>query len=484
MTYADITGRKEKNGCPASVRPRVVVVDDDPAVGGLLSGALNRDGFEVEVFCNSIAALEAFDDLKADLLVADWIMPGLDGLTLIDSLRDRYPSLPAMLITSYGDHDDVRQACEAGRVDAILSKPFDLRNFLLTVRSFLDKEVSRPEKGNAVFEPGGVWISGSPRKKLLGGWSAVAGRETYFEMILESVLDAVLMVEKNGRISYLNRGAMRIFGFTGQQKLSSLSLGDICPVDSPLLRTLADFFRPHPPVEEQSEAFFKRLDGERFYSIYSSSLFWADSQEPSLLLVIKDINDCLKIEEWVSEKNRNLEILAITDPLTGLYNRRHLDHRLGEEFRRVDRYKSALSLVMIDFDYFKRINDLYGHLTGDKVLQAAARIMAKALRDVDTLARWGGEEFMALLPETNAETGLAVVRRLHRLLGDQGQWAKLCPDLDVTVSIGLVSLPWPDRPSDIEMALEILDQALYKAKNHGRNCIVQYFDQTDSFAVA
>ncbi len=291
------------------------------------------------------------------------------------------------------------------------------------------------------------------------------------------------MVDKDSRIVYYNRGAGRMFGFTGKET-GPLSLADICPKDNPLSKTAAGFFLPHPPVEEQNEAFFQRADGERFYTIFSSSLFSMEGREPTLLLVIKDIHNRYISEERVSKKNRSLEVMAITDPLTGLYNRRHLDRRLNEEFKRLSRSGGCLTLVMLDFDHFKNINDIFGHLTGDRVLKTAAKTMAKVLRQGDTLARWGGEEFMALLPQTEAGKALAVVRRLHQTVGEKNQWAKLEPGLEVTVSMGLVSLPWADgNTTTIEQALEILDQALYTAKDSGRNRIVRYLGSHGLFEV-
>ena len=465
-------------------RPLVMVVDDDPIIGCVLAGALNRGGFDVEVYNNPIEALEAFDRLEVSLVVVDWIMPGLDGLSLVDALRDKVHNLPAMLITSYGGHEAVRQARSAGRVDAVLTKPFDLRSFLKTVTSFLTRQARGEwEADRPAPSRNGSWgyVDEPVRTRSVDSWQALSGRESYFEQILESVIDAVIMVDKTGRIIYYNRGARRMFGFR-EAAAADLHLTEVCPDDSSLPSTLAQYFKPHPPVEEQSEAFFRRASGERFYTVFSISLFDPDYQEPAALLVIKDINDRHIMEQRVTEKTRNLEILAVTDPLTGIFNRRHFDRRLEEEYRRVERYNSHLTLIMIDFDHFKLINDLFGHLTGDKVLNLAATEMTRALRDVDILARWGGEEFMALLPETPAGTGLKVARRLHYLIGNSPHWKELSPELKVTVSMGLVSLPWT-RQASIDQTVKVLDRALYRAKDAGRDCIVRYLDETDEFEI-
>jgi diguanylate cyclase (GGDEF)-like protein len=142
----------------------------------------------------------------------------------------------------------------------------------------------------------------------------------------------------------------------------------------------------------------------------------------------------------------------------------------------MERYHSPLSLIMIDFDHFKIINDTFGHLIGDKVLSGAATELTRGLRDVDTLARWGGEEFMVLLPDTGEETALMVAKRLHSLIGASGKWAAFADGLEVTVSLGLLSLPWSKTPMSISRVIDVLDKTLYQAKEKGRNRISRYLD--------
>ncbi|MDR2947524.1 MAG: GGDEF domain-containing protein, partial [Candidatus Adiutrix sp.] len=197
-------------------------------------------------------------------------------------------------------------------------------------------------------------------------------------------------------------------------------------------------------------------------------------------LVIRDTKPYQKaLRDY--EKKRDMETLALTDSLTGLYNRRYFDRRLGEELKRAERYGSPLALIMIDFDHFKEVNDLFGHLVGDEVLVTASRILSRGLRDVDALVRWGGEEFMIIMPETGVETSLKAAVRLHALIGEAQEWRSLAPGLAVTVSMGLVNIPWAEGPLSANQVLSMLDQALYKAKNNGRNQIIRYIAERDAF---
>jgi diguanylate cyclase (GGDEF)-like protein len=168
--------------------------------------------------------------------------------------------------------------------------------------------------------------------------------------------------------------------------------------------------------------------------------------------------------------------LAITDPLTGLANHRQFYDQLAREFRRSQRYRRPLTLLMLDLDRFKHFNDTYGHLAGDQALRETAGVLRQNARSVDLLARYGGEEFAIILPETEAERALIQAERVrssvagHTLSGLEGEAAK-----GVTVSIGVASLA--PRMRRIEDLVQAADQALYRAKSSGRNRIVVATDE-------
>jgi len=160
--------------------------------------------------------------------------------------------------------------------------------------------------------------------------------------------------------------------------------------------------------------------------------------------------------------NRELKRLSETDLLTGLYNRALLDARLRQEFERARRYGRPLSLVMLDIDHFKAINDEFGHLMGDKMLQVIAALARASLRTTDVLGRWGGEEFLVLCPETTAEDALAVAERIRAAVA-QGQYPSRRAH---SVSAGVASLGPQDS---VDTLLQRADTALYQAKNSGRD---------------
>ena len=161
-----------------------------------------------------------------------------------------------------------------------------------------------------------------------------------------------------------------------------------------------------------------------------------------------------------------IERMAITDGLTGLFNHRNFQERLTDEFRRFERFSSPLSLLLIDIDFFKKINDSFGHPAGDEVLRGVSRIIRDTIRNVDIPARYGGEEFAALLPGTNQEGALKMAERLREIIAEK-RFRIEEKELRVSVSIGTATSPH-DAGTKEEL-VEKADKALYYAKKNGRN---------------
>jgi len=191
------------------------------------------------------------------------------------------------------------------------------------------------------------------------------------------------------------------------------------------------------------------------------------------------------LQERLHDVQRKLEEQSITDSLTGLKNRRFFDERLHEEFRRAQRYGDYLSLIMIDLDHFKEVNDRFGHPSGDAVLQEASSLIRASIRDPDICARYGGEEFAVILPKTHMSGALAVAERIWRELAAKEYVippnapssaavdAAANRTVRVTASLGIAFYPSKDITTG-ELLLRFADQALYQAKRAGRNTICLY----------
>jgi len=161
--------------------------------------------------------------------------------------------------------------------------------------------------------------------------------------------------------------------------------------------------------------------------------------------------------------------LSVTDPLTGLYNRRHFDNMIEREFLRAQRYSNDLSVAIIDVDFFKKVNDTYGHLCGDYVLKEVAYLTLQTFRKTDMVFRYGGEEILVILTETPLEKAIIPLERLRKAI-ENYPFNYDNNDIHVTVSIGVESLN--ENVGCFEELIDNADKALYYAKENGRNQVV------------
>jgi two-component system cell cycle response regulator len=190
-------------------------------------------------------------------------------------------------------------------------------------------------------------------------------------------------------------------------------------------------------------------------------------QYPELLARIRAGKRIVDLQKELVETNRRLELLSITDGLTKLNNHRYFQDELARAFEESQRYQRPLSLAMIDIDFFKKINDTYGHAVGDDVLKITASLFRNSARSTDVVARYGGEEFVVMMPETTLDDAIAFAEKIRTLI-ETSALETQAGTLNATVSIGVASVPL----SRIHSAKELIiasDKALYRAKKAGRN---------------
>jgi diguanylate cyclase (GGDEF)-like protein len=176
----------------------------------------------------------------------------------------------------------------------------------------------------------------------------------------------------------------------------------------------------------------------------------------------------IKLQRQLTEATNKLQLLAITDDLTSLHNVRYFNERLAIEFERARRYDVPLSCIMLDVDYFKDINDEYGHLKGDEVLRRIAKIIKDSIRSSDLAVRYGGDEFALLLPQTGLEKSQMLAERIKQSVGEY-DFSDISHRLpEITVSLGVCTFPHEKIKQKNDL-IKLADEALYAAKQEGRN---------------
>lgn len=178
--------------------------------------------------------------------------------------------------------------------------------------------------------------------------------------------------------------------------------------------------------------------------------------------IVLDISDRKTLEN-------ELEEMATRDPLTGLFNRREMSRVLEEELDRARRYQRPMALLWVDFDHFKDVNDTYGHAAGDSVLRSISRLLLGSVRSVDSIGRFGGEEFVIVLPEMDLEEAQETAERLRRKVAEEPQPLGNGEAVPLTISVGVAV--YPDHGQTASTLCAAADKAMYLAKDRGRNCV-------------
>jgi two-component system cell cycle response regulator len=190
-------------------------------------------------------------------------------------------------------------------------------------------------------------------------------------------------------------------------------------------------------------------------------------QYPELMARIRAGKRIVDLQKELLETNKRLERLSITDGLTNLYNHRYFQDELARAFEESVRYGRPLSLAIVDLDFFKKVNDTYGHAVGDEVLKEVSKLFQESIRSTDLAARYGGEEFAVMMPETELHDAMTFAEKIRTLI-ESAPIQTQAGHVPVTVSIGVASVPHPKIHAAKELIVSA-DNALYRAKNGGRN---------------
>ena len=287
--------------------------------------------------------------------------------------------------------------------------------------------------------------------------------------IIERFEDGVVAIDSHHCIVFFNEGASRIFGYAPEEVVGK-HLNILLPERFHLQHDLMieEFGASGDLVKKSTrrsrQIFGRRKNGEEFEASIFIVKAGADKLHPGYAAVVRDISEDKRTED-------ELMRLASTDPLTGAFNRREFKVLADEESMRAHRYNRPLSIMMLALDPFKRLNDTYGHAAGDKALQRFTTLCCNALRTIDIFGRWGGEEFVTLLPETDAEGAAVIAERLRKLVS-QSMLVFNDQKISMTASIGIAQ--YRAGELTVEGPLSRADSAVYDAKKAGRNRISVY----------
>jgi diguanylate cyclase (GGDEF)-like protein/PAS domain S-box-containing protein len=291
---------------------------------------------------------------------------------------------------------------------------------------------------------------------------ALRESEARFRGIVSQSLVGIVIIEK-GKFAYTNKKFDEIFGYASEE-MSRLGPLDLAVDDD--CATIAEAMRKRSTGEVDHVHYFfrgRRKDGGVIdVEIYGSVM--DVNGNPLWISLVLDVTDRLRAERELKELKQKFQELSIRDPLTGLFNRRYLEEMLTRELAVAERSGQPVSLVMADLDHFKLVNDGHGHTAGDSVLSMCAAILDRNTRVSDICCRYGGEEFLIVLPQMDKKGAVARAEGLRARIAD----AACGPgQIRVTASFGVAT--YPDDGRSPQSLIAAADKALYAAKEGGRN---------------
>ena len=450
---------------------RVLVVDDLPANVKLLEARLSAEYFDVVTAGSGLEALSLCERGECDIVLLDVMMPDMDGFEVCRRLKSNPAShhVPVVMVTALDQAADRVRGLEAG-ADDFLTKPVSDMALVSRVRSLTRLKRVTDELRMRAITSREIGIQ-SPEREAI----AEAGHHGRILIVDDRAssserLVAMLAGEHSVEVE-VQAGEALFRAAEGNCELLIVSLSlqnfdalRLCSQIRSLERT-----RNLPILlvaEPESNA---RLARGLEIGVNDYLIRPVDKNE-----LLARVRTQIKKKRYTERLRDNVQLsieMAITDALTGLHNRRYMETHLAGLVEQAASRGKPIAVLVLDIDFFKSINDTYGHDAGDDVLREFALRIRKSIRNIDLACRYGGEEFVIVMPETDMGVATMVAERLRRrIAGEPFPISQGSKSIDVTLSIGIAALAGArDTAADM---LKRADQALYRAKRDGRNRVV------------
>ena len=449
---------------------RVLIVDDIPTNVRLLEARLTAEYFEVLTATSGPEALAICARQDVDIVLLDVMMPDMDGFEVCRRLKasSRTHHVPVLMITALDQPSDRVQGLDAG-ADDFLTKPVDDTQLMARVKSLARlKSLTDELRARALT---GQQIAIEDAMRAMDKISASGGSILIIDTDRRQAERIAGYLTPEHQVDILTEPADAVFQVTGAQyelALVSMSLDDFDPLRVCSQMRTVDHTRNLPIILMADEGDKPRV--VRALDLGVNDFISRPVERNELAARVRTQIRRHRYAMELRESVNNTLALAVTDELTGLYNRRYFERHLGVMLGKAQAQERDMALMILDIDFFKAVNDTHGHDAGDAVLREFAGRLKRNIRGVDLACRFGGEEFVVLMPDTDPEQAEAVAERVRQAMAERPFEIGLARPLSVTISIGVaLNESLADTP---ESLLKRADVALYRAKREGRNRVI------------
>lgn len=454
---------------------RVLVVDDILPNVKLLEAKLASEYYEVLTATSGAEALEKVQADSPDIVLLDVMMPGMDGFEVCQKIKENpeHAHIPVVMVTALTDATDRVRGLEAG-ADDFLSKPLNDTALMARVRSLVRLKMTVDEwrvRENTATQLGVNDEAGSVMNEPVDGAKILVVEDQSYDS--DKIIEA--MAQDDDLITLATTGveAMeKIIAEDFDLMIVSLNLENEDGLRLCSHLRSSERARSIPILMVAADEDMSRIAHGLEIGAHDYILRPVDKNE-----LLARARTQIRRRRFQQRLRSSYEIslsMALTDALTGLYNRRYFDVHLQKLLQKNETSRKSLGLLMMDIDHFKQVNDTYGHAVGDDILKEFARRLQDKLRGFDMVARYGGEEFVAILPDVGEDMAHAVAERLRRAIAEE-PFECAVPEgkLEITTSIG-GTLVKSGTSAEMEIVLKQADDSLYKAKEMGRDSCVFY----------